>query len=437
MSLSAEQISEINRRNAARSTGPKTTAGKARASMNSCIHGLRSEKLTLPNEPADWVDALAGEWESYYQPQSPGRRALVDRAVLATVHHKRSRRYLTGILDTQVRGAVHAFNVQQEDVVRHYMELLKSDPGAAARGLNRSAAGCRQLVSEWLGLLADLDTDGHWIQSRREHATRLMGRRPEDPNDEGAFWLRYYNVAAREPQNEAAMAAVIGPGSLPDTLYWVRGTTHPTPQESQEKLRVTVTTELAAVRAQEERLRIHIEEPDRAAAVEKAMLLAPEEMARWLRYERMHDSMFHRAYNALERPEAARPDAGPIPDADSRREETAACSPGSGSEVERAVTPSTNNVSASERPAGPAEAVVERQTKRMVTDEPVAPAVSAEEATVAMPLEEPGLTTMETAATPWTAEADYPIPPCETVRVDDGSHHAGPVRLPPEAMAVS
>jgi len=182
MALSPEQISEINRRNSARSTGPKSDLGKSRASMNSCTHDLRAETLTLPGEPRDWVRELSAEWEHYYQPRSPGRRALVDRAVLATVHHKRSRHFLTGALDEQVRAAAFDFNVQQDNVMLHYRELLKADPAAAARGRNRSAGGCRYLISEWVSLDSELDTYGCWVTPRRAHATRLLGRRPEDPD---------------------------------------------------------------------------------------------------------------------------------------------------------------------------------------------------------------------------------------------------------------
>ena len=84
-----------------------------------------------------------------------------------------------------------------------------------------------------------------------------------------------------------------------------------------------MTTELAAVREHAETLRLNFEDPDREAAVEKAMILAPAEMALWLRYEKMHDSMFHRAYNALERPEAAPPEPEPMPDPDLHDDEPA------------------------------------------------------------------------------------------------------------------
>jgi hypothetical protein len=44
---------EANRRNALRSTGPKTGEGKQRASQNAVRHGLTAETVIIPLEDAD------------------------------------------------------------------------------------------------------------------------------------------------------------------------------------------------------------------------------------------------------------------------------------------------------------------------------------------------------------------------------------------------
>jgi hypothetical protein len=56
--MTTEAQTEANRRNAARSTGPKTPRGKGRSSANAVRHGLRSELPVLPGENVE-------EWERH------------------------------------------------------------------------------------------------------------------------------------------------------------------------------------------------------------------------------------------------------------------------------------------------------------------------------------------------------------------------------------
>ena len=44
---------ESNRQNALRSTGPRTSEGKAASSKNALRHGLLSKQVTLPDEDPD------------------------------------------------------------------------------------------------------------------------------------------------------------------------------------------------------------------------------------------------------------------------------------------------------------------------------------------------------------------------------------------------
>jgi hypothetical protein len=60
------------------------------------------------------------------------------------------------------------------------------------------------------------------------------------------------------------------------------------------------THELTLLRAREAWLRTHVEEPARAAALERARVLEGRELA-VLRNEQIHDQLFHRAYQALVR----------------------------------------------------------------------------------------------------------------------------------------
>ncbi len=61
---------DANRRNALRSTGPRTPEGKAASSMNSLRHGLRARTVVLPGEDGDEFHQLCDDLEVEWQPQS-------------------------------------------------------------------------------------------------------------------------------------------------------------------------------------------------------------------------------------------------------------------------------------------------------------------------------------------------------------------------------
>src|SRR5882762_7476578 len=61
---------EANRRNALKSTGPRTPHGKAAVSMNSLRHGLRARTVVLPGENREEFNRLCDDLEREWQPKS-------------------------------------------------------------------------------------------------------------------------------------------------------------------------------------------------------------------------------------------------------------------------------------------------------------------------------------------------------------------------------
>jgi len=70
---------EAARRNGARSKGPVTAEGKARASQNALRHGLCSPAILFPGEDPAHFEALRAALEAEYAPASPSARLLVER----------------------------------------------------------------------------------------------------------------------------------------------------------------------------------------------------------------------------------------------------------------------------------------------------------------------------------------------------------------------
>ena len=61
---------EANRRNAQKSTGPKTPEGKAAVSMNALRHGLRARTVVLPGENREEFNQLCDDLQVEWNPQS-------------------------------------------------------------------------------------------------------------------------------------------------------------------------------------------------------------------------------------------------------------------------------------------------------------------------------------------------------------------------------
>ena len=71
-----------NRRNAARSTGPRSAAGKARAARNALAHGLTADKVLDGEEDRTAFEALRAELGETWRPQGEVEAALVERMAL-------------------------------------------------------------------------------------------------------------------------------------------------------------------------------------------------------------------------------------------------------------------------------------------------------------------------------------------------------------------
>jgi hypothetical protein len=86
-----------NVRNAIKSSGPRTAAGKARSAQNALRHGLRSELPVLPGERAgDWEEYQAGIFRSL-APVGALEEALANRVALCLWRQRRVIVYEVGV----------------------------------------------------------------------------------------------------------------------------------------------------------------------------------------------------------------------------------------------------------------------------------------------------------------------------------------------------
>lgn len=123
-----------NRANAARSTGPRTHAGKARAARNARRHGLSVPVLADPALVPE-VEALASKLAG--EGATPARRAAAVRIAEAQVDVGRIRRFrraLTAELSAGrdvTKQLVRLDRYEQRALVRRSLALKAFDEGAS------------------------------------------------------------------------------------------------------------------------------------------------------------------------------------------------------------------------------------------------------------------------------------------------------------------
>jgi hypothetical protein len=84
--MATKAQTEASRRNAQKSTGPKTLSGKGSASKNSLRHGLTAKQLVLwpTDEPKAWAE-LREKVISRYMPENVLEEIFIDRMVKALI----------------------------------------------------------------------------------------------------------------------------------------------------------------------------------------------------------------------------------------------------------------------------------------------------------------------------------------------------------------
>jgi len=74
---------DANRRNAQRSTGPRTPEGKAVSRLNAMKTGITAKSIVIPGEDAAELETLSAEYHDQFQPATALERFLVDALISA------------------------------------------------------------------------------------------------------------------------------------------------------------------------------------------------------------------------------------------------------------------------------------------------------------------------------------------------------------------
>jgi hypothetical protein len=120
---------EANRRNAAKSTGPRSLEGKLTSSRNAVKHGLLASRMLAQGlENRAEFEELAAEIEDYYRP-SPGMESrLVEEIIACLWRLQRARRFEAGQIskakDERLRVLVKNTSFEQSSRKIPFAEIL-------------------------------------------------------------------------------------------------------------------------------------------------------------------------------------------------------------------------------------------------------------------------------------------------------------------------
>ncbi len=99
--MTSDKQIRANRKNALKSTGPKTPEGKDVVRLNAVKHGLLSEEILLPNENKAAFEELSERLREELQPVGEVESLLVDRIIAARWRLNRLGRVEAGIFAYQ------------------------------------------------------------------------------------------------------------------------------------------------------------------------------------------------------------------------------------------------------------------------------------------------------------------------------------------------
>jgi len=117
---------ESNRRNAQKSTGPKTDDGKARASRSAVRHGLTAETVIKLLEDPDDYRAFEQAVTADYDAETAVERELVLRLASLLWRLRRAKAIETGLLQIQHRLPSHPANQPTRDAT--IMTIFQPEP---------------------------------------------------------------------------------------------------------------------------------------------------------------------------------------------------------------------------------------------------------------------------------------------------------------------
>ncbi len=318
-----------NRRNAQKSTGPRSEEGKAQSCRNALTHGLTAKQLVLQTEDAEAFEERRQEWHEAYQPAGPAESALLDRAFQSLWRLERCAKAEAARLATRVTHAAgdferealdraeelgrrlihdpvdinHTFKLDPLDRAA-YQQRRTDHPAILKRALEATTQGVDWLIARWEELQHTLTLFGTWHIYQAYVAARLLGRRPEDSTDDPMVAVLILNMLGTQKPNEDHYgmfeafnrARKLDPSRPVEhaRIDILRASGPASADIAQTNLHAIISSEITRLRALKSEYLDALAESDRAAAVTASHFDDSHAAVLLRRYETTHERELRR-----------------------------------------------------------------------------------------------------------------------------------------------
>src|SRR5947209_1137957 len=116
--MATERQILANQRNAQKSTGPRTAAGKARSRRNGLKHGLAGQGIVLKKQDERQIARRIAEWSEKLAPVDSLEEYLVERAVVSSIRTQRCVKMELTELARRRRRAITRWEQRQQLAVQ-------------------------------------------------------------------------------------------------------------------------------------------------------------------------------------------------------------------------------------------------------------------------------------------------------------------------------
>ena len=170
-----------NRKNALRSTGPKTVEGKEAAQRNALKHGLTGGGVVIPGEDEQEVAIRVAALEDQLVPAGNVLAALLVRQVaIASIRVERAFRHESALAAERMRLAGDQYEDERLTYAQRVLGEISVDPVTIRRRLLVAREGIDALIVRLRSLREKTDTTRHiaWDAEEGAELDHLLGKKP-------------------------------------------------------------------------------------------------------------------------------------------------------------------------------------------------------------------------------------------------------------------